>query len=97
MWNKKAWEGMKRSLFVIPVNRLRVVGIVMGKSETHRHAEQTKRSKGSKNRPLFDHPIIIKPSPIQLTFSFKLKLKSCLVVARVVKVLAREVRRDIAR
>ena len=57
---------MKRSLFVIPVNRLRVVGIVMGESETHRHAKQTKRSKGSKNRPLFDHPIIINPSPIQL-------------------------------
>ena len=57
---------MKRSLFVIPVRGVWVVRIVTGGSETHRHAEQTKRSKGNKNRPLFDHPIIINPSPIQL-------------------------------
>ena len=66
MWNKKAWEGMKRSLFVIPVRGDGVVRIITEESETHRHAEQTKRSKGSKNRPLSIYPIIFNPSPIQL-------------------------------
>ena len=96
MWNKKAWEGTKRSLFVIPVRGDRVVGIITGESETHRHAKQTKRSKGSKNRPSSIYPIIFNTSPIQLIKNSN-SIQLCLVVAKVVKVLAREVRRDIAR
>ena len=96
MWNKKAWEGMKRSLFVIPVRGDRVVVIVTEEIETYSHAEQTKRSKGSKNRPLSIYPIIFNPTPIQLIKNSN-SIQSCLVVAKVVKVLAREVRRDIAR